>query len=68
MTHKMTQEELNKVIERHQHWINEDCEGWENMRVDFSHIDLSGMDFLGADLGFANFYKTNLEGANFEGA
>lgn len=28
----MIQEELNKIIENHQHWINEDCEGWEHRR------------------------------------
>ena len=29
----MTQEELNKIVEQHQHWIKEDCEGWEDMRA-----------------------------------
>ena len=56
----MNQEELNKIIENHQHWINEDCEGWEHMRVDFSRIDLSGMDFLGADLRGLNLQEVNL--------
>lgn len=38
---KITQEELNKVIENHQHWLKEDCDGWENMRADLSYDDLS---------------------------
>lgn len=27
----MTQQELDKIVERHQHWLKEDCEGWEGM-------------------------------------
>ena len=27
----ITQEELDKIIEQHQHWIKADCEGWEDM-------------------------------------
>ena len=49
----MTQEELDKIVEQHQHWIKEDCEGWEDMR---------------ANLYGANLYGANLEGANLEGA
>ena len=29
----MTQEELNKVLENHKHWLNEDCDGWEEMKA-----------------------------------
>lgn len=32
----MTQEELKEIIERHQHWLNEDCEDWENMRANLT--------------------------------
>ena len=49
----ITQKELDKIVEQHQHWIKEDCEGWEDM-----HADLYG----------ANLYGANLEGANLEGA
>ncbi len=31
----MTQAELNKIIEDHQHWLRQDCEGWEDMRANF---------------------------------
>ena len=40
----MTQEELNKIVERHQHWLKEDCEGWEDMKADLSGADLSGAE------------------------
>ena len=59
----MTQEELDKIIEQHQHWLNEDCEGWEGMRA-----DLSGADLSDADLRSANLSCANLRGANFRGA
>ena len=45
----MTQEELDKIVEQHQHWLNEDCEGWEGMKADFSRSDLRGTNLLGAD-------------------
>ena len=37
-----TPEELKDIIEKHQHWLKEDCGGWENMRADLSGADLSG--------------------------
>lgn len=45
----MTQEELDKIIERHQHWLNEDCEGWENMKANLRGADLRGADLCGDD-------------------
>lgn len=37
----MTQEELDKIVEQHQHWLKEDCEGWKDMKADLSGADLS---------------------------
>ena len=28
----MTNEEIKEIIENHQHWLKEDCEGWENIK------------------------------------
>ena len=50
----MTQEELNKIIENHKHWLNEDCEGWENMRAVLRYADLSNADLRYADLRHAD--------------
>ena len=36
----MTQEELNKILEAHKHYLTQDCEGWEEMRADLSSADL----------------------------
>ena len=74
----MTQEELDKIIDRHRHWLNEDCKGWENMRanlyganlswVNLSGADLSGADLSGANLSWANLSWVNLSRANLSGA
>ena len=59
----MTQEQLNKIIEKHQHYLNEDIDGWESMRADLSYKNLSGLD-----LRNANLYRVNLSNANLYSA
>ena len=54
----MTQQELDNIVEQHQHWLKEDCDGWKDMRANLK----------GANLERANLYWANLEGANLEGA
>jgi len=44
----MKQEDLNKIIENHLHWLREDVDGWENMRANLSGADLSGANLSGA--------------------
>ena len=50
----MTQEELDKIVEKHQHWLNEDCEGWEGMKANLRGASLSEADLRGANLRGAN--------------
>ena len=62
-------ENLQDIIDKHLHWILQDCEGWENMRADFSYANLEGMDLHGAALHAALFkcaymYRTDLHGAD----
>mgnify|MGYP003523640219 CR=1 FL=1 len=69
----MTQEELNKIVEQHQHWLKKDCEGWEHMMADLHNKNLSGLSFkcadlCRADLCGADLYRANLYGANLRGA
>ena len=79
----MTQEELDKIVEQHQHWLREDCEGWEDMkadlrwanlnwadlsRVNLSWANLSGANLSRADLSWANLNGADLSGANLSGA
>ena len=65
---KITQEELDKIIELHQHWLKEDCEGWEGMRADLSYADLSYADLSHADLSYADLSYANLYHATLSGA
>lgn len=37
----MTQKELNKILKNHKHWLKEGCDGWENMRADFTRVNLA---------------------------
>lgn len=46
----MTQEELDKIVEQHQHWCNEDCEGWEGMKANLCGANLCGANLRGANL------------------
>ena len=64
----MTQSELDKIIDRHQHWLEEDCEGWENMRANLCKSNLSGADLSGAGLSEADLCGADLRGANLRGA
>ena len=60
----MTQQELDKIVEQHQHWLKEDCEGWEGMRANLYEADLTGADLTGADLTRANLTGANLTEAD----
>ena len=60
----MTQNELNKILENHKHWINRDCEGWESMRASLIRADLTGANLISANLRGAYLIGANLIGAN----
>ena len=64
----MTQEELNKVLEAHKHYLAQDCEGWENMRAELSGAYLRSADLRSADLRGADLIGANLSCANLSGA
>ena len=61
-------ENLKEVLEKHLHWIREDCDGWKDMRADLSSANLSGADLYGADLYGADLSGAKLTGANLSGA
>ena len=60
MVMDMTREELNKVLEKHQHWLNQDCDAWENMNADLRDANLRGADLRGADLCGVDFRDADL--------
>lgn len=64
----MTQEELDKIVEQHQHWIKKDCEGWKNMMADLRNKNLSGCNLKSADLREANLFGADLSGADLREA
>ena len=64
----MTQNELNKILENHKHWINRDCEDWKNMKADLRYANLRGAYLRGAYLSGAYLFGADLRGANLRGA
>ena len=69
----ISREELKQILINHQHWINEDCEGWEDMRADLYNTDLHNAnlrnaDLRSADLCNADLYSADLHNANLRGA
>ena len=64
----MTQEELDKIVEQHQHWLKEDCEGWEDMKANLSGADLYGANLGGVNLGWAKLSGADLYGAYLDRA
>ena len=59
----MTQEELNKVLENHKHWLNEDCDGWEELKANLCDANLRDANLCDANLLGANLRYANLRGA-----
>ena len=64
----MTQKELDKIIEQHQHWIHEDVDGWEEMRVNLRDKNLSGLILDRARLDRARLDGARLDRASLVGA
>ena len=74
----MDAEKLERIIENHSHWLNENANGWEAMCANLSEADLSfanlryanlsGADLSNANLRFANLRWANLSGADLRGA
>ena len=61
-------DELKEILEKHLHWIREDCEGWQNMRANLYGANLYGANLYGANLYGANLYGANLREADLREA
>ena len=48
----MDSEKLKEMLENHKHWLNEDCDGWQDMKANLRGADLSGADLRGANVPF----------------
>lgn len=70
---RISKECLKTILDNHQHWLNRDCVGCENMRAnlsvadlhnaDLSYTNLRDADLCNADLRGANLSRANLSGA-----
>ena len=60
----ISDEELKKIIEDHQHYLKKDVPNWESMKADFTDMDLSGKNLSGQDLTEATFNRTRLVDAD----
>jgi uncharacterized protein YjbI with pentapeptide repeats len=64
----MTQNELNKILENHKHWINRDCEDWKSMKADLRYANLRYADLRNANLRYADLRNANLRYADLRNA
>lgn len=64
----MDSDKLKLILEKHTHWLNCDCEGWEDMHADLRFTDLLGANLRGANLRGANLQGANLYDADLQGA
>ena len=64
----ITEEKLKEILEKHQHWLDKDCDGWEDMRAYLSGADLSRAYLSGANLSRANLSGADLSRAYLSGA
>ena len=65
---ELTREKLNKILEEHKHWIDEDCKNWEEMRADLCNADLRSTDLLNANLSGACLRNADLRSTDLRGA
>lgn len=49
----MKSKNLEKIIKNHQHWLDKDCDGWEEMKADLRYANLRGAKLSVADLSGA---------------
>ena len=69
----MDSEKLKEILENHKHWLNEDCDGWQDMRANLSGANLfraylSGANLSGANLSGADLCRADLCRASLSGA
>ena len=59
----MKSKNLEKIIKNHQHWLDKDCDGWEEMKADLRYANLRGAKLRGAKsipfnpIGMSRFWR-----------
>ena len=57
----MDEKKLKEVLENHKHWLNKDCDGWQDMRADLRGADVPFIPYACPDTGaFVGFKKARL--------
>lgn len=69
----ISNDELKKIVERHQHFLNSDCKNWQDMQAIFLHtsfenMNLSGLNLRGAIFISVSFNKAKMKNINLHGA
>ena len=62
----MEANKLKEILEKHLHWIKEDCEGWKGMRANLRGADLCEANLRGADLRVADLRGADLREADVD--
>ena len=57
---KITQKELNEIVEKHQHYLRKDIENYKDLRANFSGVHLNLLDLDGVNLRYASFTDSKL--------
>ena len=65
---EISKDELQDILENHKHWLNRDCDGWENMRANLREANLREANLRWADLQKANLRWADLRGADLREA
>ncbi len=66
---KISQEELNNIIECHRNWLfDKDVPKSKKHKADLSGVDLSGVDLYNVNLTYANLIGADLSNANLSDA
>ena len=55
---------LKEILERHLHWLNKDCDCWENMKANLCNANLFNTDLRAANLSNADLRNTILRNAD----
>lgn len=65
---EISKDELQDILENHKHWLNRDCDGWENMRANLREANLRWANLREADLQKANLREADLRWADLREA
>lgn len=61
----LSPEAIKEKLENHKHFLNEDCDGWQDMRADFRNCCIRNWRFYNCDLSHANFSDAVIEHTEF---